>query len=316
MLVLVLLCLVLALVLGPALVARHSGVERPTLAVDAGTYANFIAEIWSRATLNANETALVFGPLCNRDYEGEITQGGDTVRINTIGDPTIKTYDRTVDIDAPETLPNAQQTLTVDQEKYFNFKVSNIDKVQMNTPVMEKATSRAGYRQAKVADAFIAALMTSGVSADNTLSDVDASGSASAVLVYEALVQLGVVLSEADVPDDERWAVISPAAHGKLQLDDRFVSFGTGPNGAVLANGKIGRAAGFTIYVSNQLVVDASGHPTILAGHPYGTSFAQQLVDVKAYEPERGFDDAVKGLQVYGAKVTKPDHLAKVELTL
>jgi hypothetical protein len=316
MLVPVLLCLVLALVLGPALVARRSGVEGPTLAVDAGSYANFIPEIWSRATLNANETALVFGPLCNRDYEGEISGGGSSVRINTIGDPTIKTYDRTTPIDAAETLPNAQQTLLIDQEKYFNFKVSDIDKVQMNTPVMEKATSRAGYRQAKVSDAFIAALMTAGVSADNTLSDVDASGSASAFLVYDVLVDLGVVLSEADVPEDERWAVISPAAHGKLLKDDRFVSFGTGPNGTTLANGKVGRAAGFNIAVSNQLVVDASGHPTILAGHPYATSFAQQLVEVEAYRPELGFDDAVKGLQVYGAKVTKPDHLAKVELTL
>lgn len=313
MFTLFLLLLVLALVLGPALLSRRH-ITGPALPGDAGSYANFRPEIWSKLVLAANETNLVFGPLCNRDYEGEITQGGDTVRINSFGDPTIKTHDRTQDIDSPEELPNAQQVLVIDQEKYFNFAVSDIDKVQMNVDLMSKGTARAGYRQAKEADAYIASLMTAGAGLNAGTFTIGSN--ASAYRVYEALVALGVKLSEADVPDTERWAVITPAAHGMLQLDDRFVSFGTGPNGEVLANGKVGRAAGFTIGVSNQLTVDASGDPTILAGHPMGTTFAQQLVEVEAYRPEKRFGDAVKGLQVYGAKVTRPDFIVKAKIDL
>ena len=34
-----------------------------------------------------------------------------------------------------------------------------------------------------------------------------------------------------------------------------------------------------------------------------GTSYAEQIVETKAYQPEKSFSDAVKGLQVYGCKV-------------
>jgi len=280
------------------------------------SYANFIKEVWSAAILEASETALVFGSVVNRDYEGEITAGGDTVRINTIGDPTVKTYDRASAIDAAETLESAQQLLVIDQEKYFNVKVSDIDRVQANVNLMAQATKRGGYRLAKTADSFLATTLANGTSAGNTLSDASISKQASSDDAYELLVELGVALDEVDVPDTERFCIVSPAFHGLMLRDARFVSFGTDRNGETLANGKIGAAAGFTLYKSNQLTTDASGNATLQAGHPMAATFAQQLLETEAYRPELGFDDAVKALHVYGAKVTRPEFLAKVEVAI
>jgi N4-gp56 family major capsid protein len=280
------------------------------------TYANFIPEIWSRSILQASESALVFGSVVNRDYEGEITAGGDTVRINSIGDPTVRTYDRASAITAAEQLSNSQQSLVIDQEEYVNFKVSDIDQVQANAGLVAEGTRRTGYVLAKSVDAFLATTLEAGTAAGNTLSDASISASASSDDAYELLVDLSVALDEADVPDSDRWCIVSPAFHGLMLRDPRFVSYGTDKNGNTLANGKIGAAAGFTLYKSNQVVVDASSHPTIQAGHPSAATFVQQLIKTEAYRIELGFDDAVKTLNVYGAKVTRPDHLAKVEVTI
>ncbi len=48
----------------------------------------------------------------------------------------------------------------------------------------------------------------------------------------------------------------------------------------------------------------------IIAGHALATSFAEQVLDVRTYKPEKRFGDAVKGLHVYGAKVVRPAALS------
>jgi hypothetical protein len=54
----------------------------------------FIPEIWSAKILEDKKKAHVFGNLANRDYEGEIRNAGDQVRIPTVGVPTVNSYTR------------------------------------------------------------------------------------------------------------------------------------------------------------------------------------------------------------------------------
>lgn len=54
----------------------------------------FIPTIWEARLLAHLDKALIYGNLCNRDYEGDISQAGDTVIINQIGDIAIKDYKR------------------------------------------------------------------------------------------------------------------------------------------------------------------------------------------------------------------------------
>jgi len=44
-------------------------------------------------------------------------------------------------------------------------------------------------------------------------------------------------------------------------------------------------------------------------------TYAEQTMNMDAFRPHDGFNDAIKGLQVYGAKVTRPFALASVEVT-
>jgi hypothetical protein len=276
---------------------------------------NFIPEIWSAELLRAYERALVYGApgVVNRDYEGDISAAGDTVRINSIGDPTIGDYTKNTDMAAVETLTDAQATLLIDQQKYFNFQVDDIDTAQQKPKVMAAAMERAGFGLRSAVDTYIASLYTDAAGAiGSTGSPKTVTSPATALneLAYTYLVDLGVILDEADVPSDGRFAIVPSWYHGLLLKDDRFVASGVQSAASALANGKVGEAAGFSIMKSNNVPNTAATKYRIVAGHPSAWSFAAQITSLEAYRPERRFASAIKGLLVFGAKVVKPAGLA------
>src|SRR5690349_10382828 len=108
---------------------------------------NFIPEIWSARLLVNLYNSLVYGQqgVVNTDYEGEIQTAGDTVRINSIGAVTVGDYTKNTDIGAPQTMSDAQSTLTITQQKYFNFQVDDIDQIQQSPKMMNDAMREAAY---------------------------------------------------------------------------------------------------------------------------------------------------------------------------
>ena len=89
----------------------------------------FIPTVWAARLLVALRKALVYGQagVANRDYEGEIRKAGNTVKIASIGDVTVDNYTTNTDIADPEVLTDEEQTLLIDQAKYFNFYVDSVD---------------------------------------------------------------------------------------------------------------------------------------------------------------------------------------------
>lgn len=282
---------------------------------------NFIPSVWAAGILQALDTLLVYASpnIINSDYEGEISAAGDTVRITTVGDVTVKDYTRNTDIDAPEELTDAQLRLVIDQQKYFNFQIDDVDNRQAQPGLMEEANRRAAYGLRKVMDSFIAALYVEIATGQFIGSDgAPVNGfNASSTKAYDQLVDLNTKLNNTDTPEDGRWAVVPPWYEGYLEKDQRFTGYGTQANRQVLENGLtagenglIGRAAGFDIYRSNQVPNVAGVKHKIIGGHRDAWSRAQQILETEAYRPERRFGDAMKGLHVYGAKVVRPDNLA------
>ena len=135
---------------------------------------NFTPEIWSNEILHNLNKAHVYAQdsVTNRDYEGEISEAGDKVKINSIGRVTVKTYTKNGTIDAPDTLTDAQRELVIDQQKYFNFEVDDIDKAQSKPKVMSEAMGEAAYSVSDVEDQFLAALHTGADSANLIGNDV------------------------------------------------------------------------------------------------------------------------------------------------
>ena len=277
---------------------------------------NFIPQIWSARLLQNLNESHVFANLANRDYEGEIKNVGDTVKINAIGRISIGSYTKNSNIDPAETLTDAQTTLEITEADYFNFQIDDIDKVQQRPKVMDEAMREAAYGLARVVDTTLAGLH-SATPDDNKVGADGQNAKFGLVLtagsaLYDYLVDLKVVLDENNCPDDgRRWVVVPAWAHGALLKDSRFIN-ATEMGNQIRMNGLIGKAAGFNVYLSNNITDDEQSVPTyrIMAGHPMAISYAEQINSVEAYRPESRFADAVKGLHVWGYKAIRPQLLA------
>lgn len=276
----------------------------------------FIPKLWSARLLNALDKSHVFANVVNRDYEGEIKKMGDTVHINTIGAVAIGTYTKNTDFESgPETLATTDQTLMINQAKYFNFQVDDIAAAQAAGDIMDKAMTRAAYGLADASDKYIAGILAGAADESNTVSTTVALTSSN---VYENVVKMRTILDKANVPTAGRWLVIPPEMYALILLDDRFVKTGGEMAEGILRTGLVAQAAGFDIYLSNNCVSDKSDSTdtyTIVGGVDSAATYAEQIVSTEAYRPEKRFADAVKGLHVYGAKVVDKAQLACLKAT-
>jgi len=272
----------------------------------------FIPTVWAARLLVALDKALIYGQtnVSNRDYEGEVKKAGNTVKIASIGDVSIGDYTKDTDIGDPESLSDEEQTLLIDNAKYFNFYVDSIDRAQQNVNVLDEAMRRSAWRLREASDTFLAETMDAAVPAGNKIGTTGAPKVPTKDDAYEYLVDLGVLLDEQNVPTTGRFVIVPAWFHGLLLKDDRFVRSGTAAGDRKLANGEVGEAAGFTILKSNSVPNTTGTKYKIIAGHSIATAYVEQIVDVQTYKPEKRFGDAVKGLHVYGAKVVRPTALA------
>lgn len=278
----------------------------------------FIPELWSARLLYALEKTHVATNLVNRDYEGQITNVGDTVHINSIGAITVKDYTRNTDMDAPEALTTSDQTLLIDQSKSFNFQVDDIDKTQSPGDLVDAAMGRAAYALADVADAFLLKTIAAGVATGNTIGAASGPIALTKDNVYENIVKLRTKLDKSNVPNQGRTIVVPPEVYALLLMDDRFAKNEATAGQDALLNGMVGRVAGFTVFMSNN-VATGTGTDTgktayfeITAQVSTATTYAEQILKTEAYRIEKRFADGVKGLHVYGAKVTDGSRIAKL----
>jgi hypothetical protein len=269
---------------------------------------NFIPSIWSGAILRELELDQTWtqAGVVNRDYEGEISDKGDRVKINSLGDVTISTYTGT--LADPEELTDSQKELVIDQAKSFNFKIEDMDRVQSSVELMGEASRKAARGLNEVAGAYIAGLTLGADSANVLATSAAPITSLDKANVYEFLVELDKRLNKAAVPKAGRWVQAPFWLEALLKQADIL----TKVDGAtqVIRNGVVGRVAGFDI-ISAPVVATGTGAggawDAVVAGHGMALSFAEQIVKTEAYRPEKSFSDALKGLHVYGAKLVRPE---------
>lgn len=274
---------------------------------------NFIPTIWAARLLVNLQKAQVFAGLVNRDYEGEIANAGDTVKIGGIGAVTVSDYAKNSTTVSWQTLADASQTLLIDKAKYFAFKVDDVDRIQTNVALIDEAMKEAAYTVSDTIDQFIAGLHAQAASANKIGSD-----GASAKTVglgsgeidpYKQLVDMGTVLTKANVPQEGRWVVLPAWYQGMLQKTEYIAANPNGANGDVVTNGRIGRVAGFDVFVSNNVTDDGQSTKTyrVMFGTRQAISLAvQKQPSMEALRLQDSFADGVRGLMLYGGKVVRP----------
>lgn len=274
----------------------------------------FRPEIWASEILSNLNNELVYAALCNRDYEGEIQNAGDTVHITSIGAVSTRAYSELTSITWDE-VADTQQDLLIDQKRYFALKVDDVE-VKQALPFLGEATKEAAYALRDNADSVVSAAMYAAVNQGaNDLGALTADISDNTM--YGHLVSMATTLDRDNCPSDNRWVVVSPEVYGALLRDNRFIdASASADSGAALRNGFIGRAAGFNVYKSNQTPDPTASTYAIIAGHPSATCYAEQILETEAIRLQDFFGDGVRGLHVFGVKVVRPTCLALASVTV
>ena len=272
---------------------------------------NFIPTIWSR-NLNISLRRRLRGlELTNRNYEGEIKNAGDTLKIQrpvaiNVGDYTIGS-DMTLQTPTSSTL-----SLLIDQQKYFNFGIDDIDKVQANVDLLGPYLDEGNYALAKTVDEFIMQFAVEG-HGDNVITK----SAISVTTVYDKLVEAAQNMDEKDVPEDGRFCVLTPALVALIRDSAQFTS-ASELGDRVKQNGFVGQAVGFDIIMSNSVYSASDGTNTVahcMYGHPMAVTFAMQFTEIESVLSTTQFVDIVRGLLVYGAKAVKPEALGDLRFT-
>jgi len=123
-------------------------------------------------------------------------------------------------------------------------------------------------------------------------------------------VNLKVKLDNANVPNQGRYVIVTPWYHGLLLQSNNFISVADSGTSEALRNGHVGRAFGFDIFVSNNVTLVTGDDYLISAGYTGAITFASQINKVESFRPESSFSDALKGLNLFGAKLVRPSGIA------
>lgn len=255
---------------------------------------NFIPELWNVGMIDIMEKVHVYGKICRCEIDAPITRMGQTVHINGIGDITIGTYTG-ADIDM-QGLSDAGVTMKIAYGDYFNFWVNDVDALQANANLMNAASKKSSYKMKdksdqRIYDAMVAAAGLSGPT-EGTL-DVTAA--------ISNIAEMDLLLKEAEIPPEDRWITMPHWMGTKLLLAGLYHAQDLKGN----INGFVTKVLGPDLYESGN-----NAATVILAGSYGAAAYAEQIVKTKAYEPEKKFGEALKGLHVYGVKVVKANELA------
>ena len=309
----------------------------------------FIPTLWSGKLLAKFYQNTMLSEIANTDYEGELKNQGDTIRIRLA--PTITISDYTVGQNLSYEVPTPIfQDMQVNKGKYFGVQVNDVLSYQADMNLMNMFTEDAA-KQLKIQienEVFFNSFVTEGPvaanygatagaisAAYNLGTDVTPIDQATPENVLKAILRMSTVLDEQNVPEDNRWLIISPFDRQLLMQSSIAQAYFTGDQSSVIRTGKIGMLDRFTVYVSNLLprgavakalvsgltdtstggaVASAKARRTMIAGTKAATSFAMTVNKTEPLRNQTDFGDIVRGLAVYGRKVVKPQALVVAQV--
>ncbi len=269
---------------------------------------NFIPTVWSENLFCELDKQYIAVSNCNRDFEGEIKNKGAVVKICGVGEVNVSDYTKNTDMSVAQDLSDTVKELAIDQAKYFNFQIDDIDKAQCSPKLMNAAMKIAASSLANEADRYVYSLYAEA-------GDTVKSESATTDNIVDLIIDARTKLYANNVTDGYEVVIEVSPEIASLILKAK-VNLSTDNTGALEA-GCLGSIGGCKIFVSSNIVTSDDGskrYHKCIVRTKRAIAFAEQLSEIEAYRPEKRFSDAVKGLHLYGAKVVYPKEMVLLDL--
>jgi len=286
----------------------------------------WLPEVFSKKVQVAFRKSAVAEAICNTDYMGEISQFGDTV--NIIKEPTItvEDYTRSTTSLNSTNLTDEELVLQIDQAKYFQFKVDDLEKRFSHVNWQQIASDNAAYQLKDAFDSNVITAAVAGATSNTYGTDsapIDTGFDTSEIDPLDVLARLARLLDDQNVPEENRWVVAKPEFYEELaKTSSKLMSVDYNQGNGGLRNGLVasGELRGFKMYKSNNVPTPSGSGVTathnILAGHMSAVSCAQALSTVESVRDNNSFKDIVRGLLVWGRKVLRPEALALAKIKI
>lgn len=295
--------------------------------ISSTSASKFIPQIWSGKIVTKFYATTMFAHIANTDYEGEIKGMGDTVIIRTTPNITISDYVIGAGLTYQKPTSPAVE-LSINKAKAFAFECNDIETHQTDIQLMDDWSSDASQQMRITVDTDILSTVYADAAAENSgatagkisasydLGTVNGTGSAAIQLtkanILDFLVDVGTVMDEQNLPDEQRWVGLPAWATGMIKKSDLKDASLSGDDKSMIRTGSIGAIDRLTVYRNNQIATTADGAVTVyhaLAGHKSALTFASQMVKMEDVNNPNDFGRLVRGLNVYGYKTIKPDAL-------
>jgi hypothetical protein len=302
---------------------------------------DFIPELWSPQVQEVLLPQLVYGDCANHKWEGELREVGNKVHINSVGPINVINYQKNVTdlLASLQVLDGYGTTLEITQSPAFDFVVDDVDKQQAQGDFPAEAMRRAAWALANHSDQFLATrypyagnVVTAGPDASGYVIPVQVN----VVNILALMTKAAQILTEANVPEEGRWAILAPWAINALVRMKAITGWES--RDAAMTNGCVSvvKIAGFEIRQSvnvpkvvwngsNAWVAPTTGDTTtysqnntstyisnMLFGTDYGMTFANQINQTMALVNPKGFGDIVRGMNLYGGEMAYPNACVNV----
>ena len=273
---------------------------------------HFQQTIWSKSIQEALKTITSLRNHCDFQYEKD-SKNAKEVKILGIVRPTIRTYVPGTPLTL-EAGTDASQLLQINQYKYFDFEVEDIDKAQSVPGLMEALAKEASRGLAEEGDKYVASLIEAGVEAQTN--PIGQSASVISLTKNNAMesVEDGFAyLYGKNIPvNSELYLELAPKVFTIYRQSLTELSTN---NPEILKRGAVGKINNAYVCIENLLPTGKTGTGSTdnvyynVLRTPKAIAFVEQIDKVEAFRPHDAFQDALKGLYVFGAKIVRPDEI-------
>lgn len=259
-------------------------------------------EIWTKKLQNRYDNNGVMTKLVNTSLSGELAQHGDTVHMSKAGDISINNYSAGTNTTI-QTLTSTEDTLILDQAKYYHFSVDDLEKAQANIDIANTYLDRAAIAMNLVVDASLLSMYSS-VDAGN----IFGSDASPIVLtqdnIFQWFLSMGQKLDELNIPSTGRVVVVPPYV---ATLITRFIgNRDTADGDTAIAKAMVMREfAGFEVYKTTNLQAVNNVFNLMFFKKE---DFIHHVMRIpasytKMYDIDLQFGKGFKGMNFYGNKV-------------
>lgn len=259
-----------------------------------------------------NET--VYPKITNTNYEGEIRNEGDRVRVRTLGKLTLSAYTKGTTLVAQDLTPTSED-LIIDQQYYFKFIVDDIDKLQNDVDTINEYAATSKKDMQALIDTDVLTYMRKNVDGDNALGTAYSTGTVAVTTGTGAVVGSGTNFTAGMVG-----GYFKATGHSTYYLVTAYTSSTqitiTDLDGVGYSGGAIGAGATYTINAATPVQVTKSNiyekivdlrtalskklTPTDGRFLVVNADFESRLLQAPEFIPAVGvaYDDVVKGARI------------------